>query len=393
MKAVDIYRYIKGYVNISVKGGFTERFINLCAARSVQLFKNTYVNGGLICEVDTKSFGKLRRIARKTGVRISVNSKKGLVFFVREKKYRAGLIFGAAFYCLFLVTMNIFVWNIDAGGSEKFSSEQLIEAAQSVGVKYGISRFFFDESKAAREIYKYFNNELSWVTVNIIASKCYIEVRDSDEVKKDTPEKNKIPSNLVADFDGVILSDETYCGIKSITKGNAVKKGDLLISGVMEDDYGAPIYYTADGNFTARHNRYFESVSDDKEYFILSAADETTVLHVFGLNIKTGATINKPKEYIRTEYLSFNNNKLPFGYSIAIGADEADAVLSENQKLILTADLYTLETYNELRNTKILSDKTEIITHLESCTVKGEYDCIDYIGISKPIVVENIESK
>ena len=392
MKAVNLYRYLKGYIKFSAKGGFTERFINLCTVRNVGLFNGTYIDGGFSGETDIGNFSKLREIARKTGVRISVTSKNGFVFFIRKKRYRTGLIAGAAFYCVFVIVMNMFVWNIEAGGSERYSPEQLTQAAEKVGVRYGICRFFFDERKAAREIYKAFDDELSWVTVNIIASKCYIDVRDSDVSKNNEKVKKKEPSNLIADFNGVILSDETYSGIKNISKGNAVKEGDLLISGVMDNEYGTAVYYAAEGNFTARHNRYFESVVDEN-YMKLSSAIETTIIRLFGVSFKTGGTVKKSNEYVRSETLTFDNHPLPFGYSKTVSADETDVTIGEEQSLLLTADLYTQTTYSKLRNTKILSQKIELSINEKGNSIKGEYDCIDFIGITKPIIVENIESK
>ena len=394
MKAVALLRYVKGYIKFSVKGGFTERFINLCATRDICIKGGEYTNGVFFGEADISGFGRLRDVARKTGVKINVVSKNGFPFYIRKNKHRLGLLIGTVFYIVFLSVMNLFVWNIQAGGSVKFSSEQLLEAAEKAGVRYGICRHFFDENKASREIYKLFEDELSWVTVNIISSKCYIEVRDSDIKKGSDDNQNKEPSNLVADFDGVILSDETYCGIKSISKGSAVREGDLLISGVMEDDYGAPIYYSAQGNFTARHNRCFDSsVLNEDEYYCFSSLNKSDILHFFGLPLKLASKDYKEEKFVITEYMQFENNTLPIGRSRIISADVVQTQLNDDVRLILIADLYTDNTYKALSSTKIISEKVDVSVKKGEFLIKGEYDCIDFIGISKPIIVENIESE
>lgn len=393
MKVVNLLRNVKGYIRFSAKGGFTERFINLCAVRKIPVFDSTYIDDTFYGVTYFRSFGKLREIARKTGVKISVESKNGIMFNIRKKKYRIGLIIGSVFYCLFLLIMNMFVWNVEAGGSERYSSEQILEVAESVGVKYGISRFFFDERKAARDIYKAFADELSWVTVNIIDSECYIDVRDSDVSKNKENNKIKEPSNLIADFDGVILSDETYSGIKNISKGNAVKEGDLLISGVMENEYGSAVYYTADGNFTARHIKSFSSVISDEKYMKLSSVTETTTINFFGLSLKPYNQLKKEHNFERKEWFSFDGCALPFVYRKEIAADKTDALMDKNNSLLIVADLYTQTTYSELGNTKILSDNIKLEKNRNSFAITGEYDCIDFIGISKPIIIENIESE
>ncbi len=394
MKTVNILRYIKGYIRFNGVGGFTERFINLCAGNSIHIFNSSYENGAFVGETDIRNFKRLRLVARKTGVRIIVKEKLGLPFFFRRKRHRVGILTGAVFYCIFIVVMNMFVWSIDASGSEKYSNEQLIDAAEEAGVKYGISRFFFDENKAARDIYRIFSGELSWVTVNIKASKCFIEVRDSNETVKDETE-NKKPSNLIADFDGVILSDETYSGVKSIGKGNAVKKGDLLISGVMEDDYGSAIYYSAQGNFTARHSRYCEStLPTDTHFFRINSKSKKYILHIFGLPVKMGS-VKKSEgtdSFINEKFLQYDGHILPIGVSVITQADSEETTLSQEALHILTADSFTEKSYSELSNTYILSGEIKVQAEKNIYSIKGEYDCIDFIGISKPIIVENNES-
>ncbi len=394
MKTVNLLRYLKGYVRFNALGGFTERFINLCAGNSIYIFNSSYEKGVFFGETDIRNFKKLRAVARKTGVRIIVRKKLGLPFFIRQKKHRAGILAGAVFYCVFIVVMNMFVWSIDASGSEKYSSEQIIEAAEKAGVKYGISRFFFDENKAARDIYRIFGGELSWVTVNIRASKCFIEVRDSDETVKEE-EENKEPSNLIADFDGVIMSDETYSGIKSISKGSAVKKGDLLISGVMEDDYGSAVYYNAKGKFTARHNRYFEStLPTDMKFFRICPHPKKYIFHFFTLPVRIGS-INKSKatdSYQNERFLQYGEHILPVGVSVITPTHSEEALLPREALHILAADMFTALSYQELSNTHILSEKIEVFAEESKMGIKGEYDCVDFIGISKPIIVENNES-
>ena len=393
MGVVLLYRYLKGYVKFSAGGGFTERFINLCAVKKIPVFDGKYIDGTFYGITYVRSFRLLRETARKTGVRISVVSKNGIIFNIIKNKYRMGLAVGALFYCLFLVIMNVFVWNIEAGGSERYSPEQILEVAEGVGVKWGISRFFFDERKAAREIYKAFSDELSWVTVNIIASKCYVDVRDSDVSQNEDDEKVNEPSNLIADFDGVILSDETYSGIRNISKGNAVKKGDLLISGVMDNEYGSAVYYVAEGNFTARHTRNFKTEYDNENYKKLSSGYGVISFNIFGIPLMLSEKNEKEYCFRISESLSFDVYELPFAYTKTFFAGKTEVSVGKENRFLLAVDSYTQITYDELGDTEILAEKITVEQKEDSFSVAGEYDCIDFIGISKPIIVENIESK
>lgn len=393
MKFIDLFRAIKGFVTFEVCGGFTERFINLCTQKRIGIFDVRYINSHIEAKIAPKSFGRLRSVARKTGVKINVINKSGIPFILLRNRHRVGLMAGAIFFALFMLIMNRFLWCIDSSGSEKFSKEQIIEVAQSIGIKPGVFLPSFDEKKAAREIYKYFDGELSWVSVNIKGSMAFIEVRDT---KVPQSVEDESPCNIIADFDGVILSDETLSGIKNISKGNAVKKGDLLISGVIENEDSSTVYYKAKGIFTATHKTSYKAeTSYDKKRFAYKNSQSYICLHLFGLNIpiklKSIAEDNCDI-FSYTFYLRFANINLPFGFTRVFGVEYDKALSEKHEGYIYTCGKYSEDTYEKYKNTNILSYSLKINDKASYISISGDYDCIDFIGIEQPILTENMES-
>lgn len=391
MRLIELFRSIKGYIIFTAYGGFSERFINLCMRSRVPVFDTLCHEKEISAKIFPEDFRKLRKIARKTGVRIKVKDRKGLPFFIKRHNHRCGLIFSLVFFILFSVIMNRFLWCIDASGSVRYSSEQIKEAARSVGIKEGIFIPSFDEGAAARGIYRCFDNNLSWVTVNFKGSKCFIEVRDSDSSLRENTE-SKQPCNIIADFDGVILSDETYSGIKITNKGSAVKKGDLLISGVMENPDFSATYYPAKGNFTAmRENKDAVSFSLKEKLKSYSSYKNKYILHILGLNIPFGSV--KGENFAVRKNVQFASQGLPFGLSIITVPEENTVSTDEKTAFILACDNYTDKTYDKYKNTKIINSHIKINKSASEIKLTGEYSCIDFIGISQPILTENIESK
>lgn len=393
MKLIDLFRFFKGYVTFEVSEGFLERFINLCTQRRIGIFDVKNVNSHIVAKISPKDFEKLNEIAIKSGSKIDIINESGLPFIISKNRHRVGLIYGSVFFLVFILIMNRFLWCVDSSGSEKYSKEQIIEVAQLVGVKQGVFLPLFDEKKAAREIYKYFDGELSWVSVNVKGSIAFIEVRDT---KVPTEPQDEEPCNIIADFDGVILSDETLSGIKSITKGNAVKKGDLLISGVIENEDSSTVYYKAKGNFTATHKTIANTERKyDKKCCTYKNSESYICLHIFGVDIPIkfkGFGKEKTDTFKYTQYIKFFDMNLPFGYTRIFSVQNDDTISKKHVSYIYTCNEYEKETYEKYKNTNIISYKVNILNGTSSIAVTGEYDCIDFIGVEQPILIEKAET-
>ena len=388
-----LFKFLFGYVVLQAKGGFSERFINLCAMRRIELW-DIKINGDkIVAKTETRNFQKLRSVARKTGVKVTLLQKVGLPFYLKAHKDRVGLLIGVGIFIFFMTVMNSFVWCIHAQNSDKISREQIIQAAFDAGLKYGVKVKGFDEEKAAREIYKAFNGELSWVKVNIKGSLAVVDFRD--KVKKIELDEKGEPSNIIADFDGVIISDETYQGSKNKSKGDAVIKGDILISGVVEGVDMKPLYYQAKGKFAALHTVTNKTeIANDKQFYRYGYTTEDYCLCIFGVNIPlsfSSYSAENSHRYTYESFISFDGYRLPFGIKKTLIAQYNKQELTQREREVLAIISYSNEIYNKFSNTNILSYNTEISNENGKVKVAGEYQCIDFIGESKEIIIENTE--
>ena len=81
------------------------------------------------------------------------------------------------------------------------------------------------------------NDEIAWLGVNVRGSRVYVEITeriDTESVPHLTEEK----CNLVASKDGVIEKLEVGQGQTMVKKGDGVREGDVLVSGIMDSAYG-----------------------------------------------------------------------------------------------------------------------------------------------------------
>lgn len=391
---VKLLKYLLGYVVFEAKGGFCERFINLCAMRRIDIWDVSLSGDVIRARIGINKFKKLRSVARKTGVKISIRQRRGLPFYLKNHRDRVGLAVGAGIFIFFMTVMNSFVWCIQSADSEKFSREQVLQTAETAGLHYGIRVKNFDEEKAAREIYKAFEGELSWVKVNIKGSLAVIDFRD--KVKNIEKETKGEPSNIVADFDGVIISDETYQGSKNKSRGDTVVKGDVLISGVVEGVDMKPLYYQAKGKFSALHTVTKEYLLSSAESFSnnISANTQYKII-VFGLEIPislSGYSAENSEIHTYESYMEFEGYRLPFGIKKTAVVNHNKAELSDRNKALIATLNYSDYIYDAFRNTNILSYNVNLSEKSDGYKISGEYQCIDFIGESKAIIMENSEN-
>ena len=96
----------------------------------------------------------------------------------------------------------------------------------------GARKAKIDTSAVEKELVERFP-ELSWASVNMYGSKAEVEVREAE--KSPEIEDTKTPSNLVAKKDGMVVLVKGYRGTNKVKEGDVVVKGDILISGIVEN--------------------------------------------------------------------------------------------------------------------------------------------------------------
>ena len=280
--------------------------------------------------------------------------------------------------------MNRFIWFIDVEGTGMVSHEEIINVIGNYGVKIGAYSPAIDEIYAGRNAINAFNGRLLWVSVNIKGSRAVIEVRDYVDEHKDTTFGN--PCNIVADFDGTLLSIETFNGDKEMLPGSAVKKGDLLISGVIQNRDMSASYLEARGKITAHHNINFNRSYKQKRMCTrYTNVKEYTYPKIIGIEIPLTSD-NKNSLCSYEEFIKLQNTKLPFGAVYRTNADEYK--YEDTYTVIHAVDAYINDFYSTFANTNILEYSMSVDASSEGYSISADMSCIDFMGVKSEIYVE-----
>ncbi len=235
MFVVKLMRWIKGYVTFVVSGAFTERFLNLLARAGIAIWNVTKQEEDLVAFTVARDYKKLRPYARRAGVRLRVKKRYGLPFYTRKYNKRAGLILGIVIFFTFIFTMSQFVWSVEISGNKEITQFELMQVLESEGIKPGVLKRDIDISIAKQNIMRKIDR-LSWIAINISGTSAYVEVRE--RVLQPEMETVDVPSNIVAARSGQIIRVEVHDGQAVVKKGDSVKEGDLLVSGLMQGKTG-----------------------------------------------------------------------------------------------------------------------------------------------------------
>ena len=229
MLLLGLWNYIRGYVIIIVEGFFTEKFINICTRRRIQLW-DIRVQGERIrtMRISIKGFKLVRTIARKSKCRVRLLKKVGLPFVINKYRRRKAFFAGSALFVALIMVLSSFIWSVEITGNKKLQSSELEEALVSNGVKTGMLKFRVDTNNAVAGMMLDME-KLAWISITVKGTKVKVDVRERKEIPVVIP--RHIPSNVVAVKDGIINQVLATEGVEEVGVGDTVQRGQVLISG------------------------------------------------------------------------------------------------------------------------------------------------------------------
>jgi len=227
--SIPTIRYaITGYLEISVEGRTTEKFINLAMHQGIPLWNIYHGSEYAVLNVDVDSFFDLRHLAKKSGCRLRIRRKAGLSFLVNRLIRRRGLVVGLIIFVATLYTLSSFVLFVGVEGNERLKSEHLRRLAADAGARPGMPKWLLDKDEVAHQMILA-EPELAWVGVHIRGTRMVIEVKE----KIKAPVAIERPGHLVAAKDGLIYEVLVISGVARVATGDTVTRGQVLIEGAV----------------------------------------------------------------------------------------------------------------------------------------------------------------
>lgn len=274
------FYWLFGYIKIEIIGE-GERLLNLAAREHIKFWDLHFKSGKIIGNISVRDFKRLFVVRKNVKARLHILKRHGLPFITHRYKNRLGFYAGFLIYCSILYFMSLFIWVINVEGNEKIKAPQIIRAVNSIGITEGSFKAKINPTVDAQRLLLK-EKSLAWASLNIEGSVLNVNVSES----KSAEPQEKLPCNLVALQDGVIKKIDLTEGYAVVKVGDVVRKGDLLVSGIIEGMFSTQ-FVTSAGTITAETVRVIEM----EEPFEKTVNIETgkikkrSVLSVFGINI------------------------------------------------------------------------------------------------------------
>jgi len=254
MKNNDSFGIVSGWGRYRVTGAAPDRFLNTCAASGISLSCIECSDAlHLTVRLSEKDAANAKMLALRTQCTVECIARGGI------KKWRSILLLRfAPILCALLIVCGLawstlFIWSIRVTGNEQVPAAVILDALRECGVSEGSfwPNFSSDEirSQLLLEL-----PQLAWATVNIHGSEAEVIVRE----RVDKPEifDAHAPTDVVADKTGFLTKLLVYNGTPAAQRGQAVLKGEMLISGTAGSTYSGERQVHAAG--TAQAETYYE---------------------------------------------------------------------------------------------------------------------------------------
>ena len=164
---VGFYRYLFGFVRISVSGIRKESFINFCSSHGISVWKIKPVKGTVELNISIEDYRQIREIRKAIGndIHIKLKSKRGLPLKLITIKKRSGIAVGIALALILNIFLSNYVWRIEINGEIDVKNE-VISSCEKLGIVQGTRRKDIDTYFASQQLAIEYQ-QIAWCSVNV----------------------------------------------------------------------------------------------------------------------------------------------------------------------------------------------------------------------------------
>ncbi len=387
MLSEKIVRNIRGYFTVSVYDSFDEGTLNDCAAIDISVWNVRRNNSALLFCVAAKDKKRFEKCMQKNRAVYEIITEKGAVHTLKKYKRRYALLLGGVLAAVFMFFMSSFIWSIEINGNVNLTDEEILEVLEEFGFSEGTIKKDIDYYILYQKIILK-KPEIAWLAINIKGTHAEIEVLE--RALPPIIDDKETVSNIVASADGVIEDMQVYAGTPLVKRGDAVKKGDVLVSAVVESLDGSVKYVAAKAVIKAKTAYTLRYVCPDKVTNLYETGKEINRYKLKIFNFSLNLAFNSRIPMARYDKITKDNQLcIGKGYYLPIHliCDTYKELTPVESELDYTAQLEMSKLALE-ESLKELLPYAEITSKEFSCnqTAAGlevllDIECIEDIGV------------
>ncbi|AKG35746.1 sporulation protein YqfD [Paenibacillus durus] len=225
--------WLRGTVVLHISGKRVEGLINAVTEAGIVIWNVKATGSGVNLRLLLDDFYALRPLLKQTGCRMHITGRIGLPFVAARLWKRKFFAAGLVLFGIILVLLCSLVWSVRVEGNKRLASEDVLDAARQEGI-YPFQWIW--RMGSPDKLSKHLAARLpgvSWVGIERNGTAVNIQI-----VEAALPEKKPInsPRHLISRTDAVITDIYAEQGRPVVQRNARVKKGEILISGVLGDE-------------------------------------------------------------------------------------------------------------------------------------------------------------
>lgn len=181
--------------------------------------------------VQRQDYRRLRALTKKRGEKLELSRRQGLYWVLRQLIRRPVLVAGILLILILTLYLPTRILFVEVEGNLQIPVQEILERAEGCGIGLGASRRLVRSERMKNRLLSSIP-DLQWAGINTYGCRAVISVRERTQ-PEDKPEEHGI-SSIVATREGVIREITVLRGEPLCKVGQAVKSGQVLISGYMD---------------------------------------------------------------------------------------------------------------------------------------------------------------
>ena len=241
-----------GYLKITIPKEHKNSAMNAILQNQLSYKRVEFIHDSSIqITIKASMQDEYKTLFEKEGILATFGKAEGALAYLSNYKARLGLIIGVFMVILSVYCSSLFIWRIDIVGNETLSKEEILSVLEDSECYVGafIPKINYD-SLHNKVILN--SPSISWISVNIKGNVATVIIRESE---KEKPQDSSEYANIVSKYDAQIVLVKLFEGEKKVFVGDTVKKGDLLISGIMDSQSLGTRYVEAKGSVMGYVNK------------------------------------------------------------------------------------------------------------------------------------------
>lgn len=322
-----------GFTVYSDEGRDLKKFINALHGSSVRFFGLAVRGDRLYGYTEASSFVRLCEIAEEQGLICEKISDEGLPVTLGRYRHRLGIPLGLIISAVVVMLLSDRVMVIEVGGNETIPTERIMSHLESSGIYIGSSISSVDLRRAERQIAA-MDRGIDWVGIKHIGSRVTVEINEMTSPPE--MERKNTPCNIVASRDAQITGVKLYSGMLIPMVGDGVKKGEIIVSGVVDTKYGRSYYVHSIGEITGIYTErvtFSERLENEEEVCVGESVSR--FIRIFGVKIPYVRADIPTGAY---EYDERENQLTLFGFPLPVFKGEGGYRLYENRTVNISRE-------------------------------------------------------